>query len=253
MKINFKVLSLVLVAAVGVAPSISSAQVNTVGFCVKPGSRNVFYPIINVATKCKKGFVKALLPNATPNLGALEVGPTGPQGATGAQGSKGDTGAQGAQGEVGAQGPQGETGAQGPKGDTGAQGPQGETGAQGPKGEVGAQGPQGETGAQGETGPQGAAGLINLGSCTQVTASRTGSGEETQKVYCPEGDFLLSASWQVSNQVGATTYRKDLFSTTESGPYNYPVGVEIRSYLLAGQYTLDVTATCCEATLGNNN
>jgi hypothetical protein len=243
-KINCKVLSLVLVAAVGVVPSISSAQVNTVGFCVKPGSRNTFYPIINVATKCKKGFVKALLPTSTPDLGAIEAGPTGPQGATGAQGPKGDTGAQGAQGEVGPQGIQGEVGPQGPQGETGAQGPQGETGAQGA---------QGDTGPQGETGAQGPAGLINLGSCTQVSASRTGSGEETQKVYCPEGDFLLSASWQVSNQVGATTYRKDLFSTTQSGPYNYPVGVEIRSYLLAGQYTLDVTATCCQATLGNND
>jgi hypothetical protein len=198
-KLNCKMLSLVLIAAVGVLPSIASAQVNTVGFCVKPGSRNSFYPIVNRATKCRDGFVKALLPTQTPSLDSLQTGPTGPQGATV------------------------------------------------PQGETGAQGPQGPTGAKGD------AGLVNLGSCTQVSASRTGSGEETQKVYCSEGNFMLSASWDVSNQATATTYKKDLFSTTQSGPYNYPVGVEVRAYQLAGQYTLNVTATCCAATLGNNN
>ncbi len=134
----------------------------------------------------------------------------------------------------------GETGPQGP------QGPKGDTGAQGP---VGATGPQGVEGAQGETGPQGAPGLINLGSCSQVSASRTGSGEETQAVYCPEGQFALSSSWDVSRESTATVYKQDLFSTLNTGPYNYPVGVKVRAYHVLS-YTLSVSATCCDATMG---
>lgn len=52
-------------------------------------------------------------------------------------------------------GPRGE---QGPTGDTGPRGPQGDTGPQGPPGPQGDAGPQGIQGVQGDAGPQGPAG-----------------------------------------------------------------------------------------------
>ena len=113
----------------------------------------------------------------------IELGQTGPQGATGPAGPQGATGATGASGP---QGPAGPTGATGPKGDTGATGPQGGTGPTpahqwsgtslrfysgtawgayvnlkgdtGSTGATGATGPQGPTGPTGATGPQGPAG-----------------------------------------------------------------------------------------------
>lgn len=144
----------------------------------------------------------------------------------------------------------GETGPQGP------QGPQGIQGATGPQGIQGETGPQGETGAQGiqgETGPQGEAGLVNLGSCEQVSASRTGSQEETQILYCPTDKFMLSSSWDAKkngNYVtdAATVYKRDIFTDeANNGPFNYPTGVEVRMNggVLLGNYTLTVTATCC--------
>lgn len=115
----------------------------------------------------------------------IELGQTGPQGATG------PAGPQGATGPTGPQGPAGPTGATGPKGDTGATGPQGAigptgaTGATGPtpahqwsgtslrfysgtawgayvnlKGNTGSTGATGATGPQGPTGPTGATGPI---------------------------------------------------------------------------------------------
>ena len=107
----------------------------------------------------------------------IELGQTGPQGATGPAGPQGATGATG---PTGPQGPAGPTGATGPKGDTGATGPQGATG---PTGATGATGPtpahqwsgtslrfysgaawgayvnlKGDTGSTGATGPQGPTG-----------------------------------------------------------------------------------------------
>ena len=107
----------------------------------------------------------------------IELGQTGPQGATGPAGPQGATGATG---PTGPQGPAGPTGATGPKGDTGATGVQGATG---PTGATGATGPtpahqwsgtslrfysgttwgayvnlKGDTGSTGATGPTGQAG-----------------------------------------------------------------------------------------------
>ena len=107
----------------------------------------------------------------------IELGQTGPQGATGPAGAQGATGATG---PTGPQGPAGPTGATGPKGDTGATGVQGATG---PTGATGATGPtpahqwsgtslrfysgttwgayvnlKGDTGSTGATGPTGPAG-----------------------------------------------------------------------------------------------
>jgi hypothetical protein len=81
------------------------------------------------------------------------VGPTGPQGSTGATGIEGPTG------------PFGATGATGPQGATGS----GATGIQGPTG------PQGATGPQGTTGATGPAGGFSTGSNAQVNSLGVGT------------------------------------------------------------------------------
>ena len=73
----------------------------------------------------------------------IELGQTGPQGATGPAGPQGATGATG---PTGPQGPAGPTGATGPQGPTG---PPGATGPAGPAGRIGATGPQGPAGTDG--------------------------------------------------------------------------------------------------------
>ena len=92
------------------------------------------------------------------------IGPTGPQGATGAQGPQGiqgPTGSQGIQGPTGSQGIQGNTGATGAQGIQGIQGIQGPTGSQGIQGNTGATGAQGIQGIQGPTGATGSSATEN--------------------------------------------------------------------------------------------
>ena len=105
------------------------------------------------------------------------IGPVGPQGLAGATGPKGNTGSTGAAGPQGATGPTGPTPAHqwsgtslrffngstwgayvNLKGTTGATGAAGPTGPQGNTGATGSRGPTGPTGAMGAQGPAGATG-----------------------------------------------------------------------------------------------
>lgn len=240
-KIN--VSALVVCATLGLSTMSDAHAEKVYKICAKKRADQLSgFLLVETSDKCPKNYV---------NVGTLNPPVTGAlQGEVGAQGEQGPVGPQGPQGIQGVQGPVGATGPQGLPGETGPQGPQGIQGQTGETGAQGAQGPQGEQGiqgAQGEQGPQGTAGLVNLGSCQQITASRTGSGEETQTIYCPEGQFMLSAGWDVSRENTATVYKQDLFSTSISGPYNYPVGVKLRAYHLLS-YTMTVTATCCDTT-----
>ncbi len=111
----------VAVATGVVSLPFSGADGNTINGCYQKSSGEL-HLLTPTHSQCPAGM--------TP-ISWNAVGPTGPQGATGA---KGDTGATG---------PQGATGA---KGDTGATGPQGATGAQGPAGPNGAVGTSCPTG-----------------------------------------------------------------------------------------------------------
>jgi hypothetical protein len=115
-------------------------------------------------------------------VGASQIGPTGPQGdsitgptgevgPTGGQGPTGptgDTGPTGATGEIGATGPTGATGDTGPTGTQGEQGITGPQGDTGPTGIQGVQGIEGPTGPQGITGPTGAQGATGATGATGI-------------------------------------------------------------------------------------
>ena len=116
--------------------------------------------------------------NSSSWISLCQAGPTGQQGATGADGATGSPGVAGANGATGPQGNTGANGATGPQGVAGAmgaQGPVGATGATGANGVTGPQGPQGVAGANGATGatgpigPQGAQGVAGANGATGAT------------------------------------------------------------------------------------
>jgi hypothetical protein len=85
----------------------------------------------------------------------------------------------------------------GPKGDTGLQGLRGLTGAQG------TQGLKGNTGSQGVQGPKGESGSnIDMTKCHPTTleqdnqAPTAGYEHPNSRLYCPNGEFLFSHSWE---------------------------------------------------------
>ncbi len=98
-------------------------------FVLAEGNNSVYYACVNNSsgTIHVADESKACSSNEV-RISWNQQGPTGPQGATGAQGPQGDAGVQGA---VGPQGPQGDAGTQGVQGETGPQGPAGVDGADG--------------------------------------------------------------------------------------------------------------------------
>lgn len=115
----------------------------------------------------------------------------------------------------------------------------------------GPKGDKGEKGDKGDQGPQGLPGTPNLGSCTKQTAIAQSQGIITQQVFCPNGQYAMSVEWDVSQNV-PTIYRRNLYSyADQTGPFNFPVGAEVRVgsqfFESEGSNTLSVTAVCCNA------
>ena len=69
----------------------------------------------------------------------------------------------------------------------------------------------------------------------------------TVNLFCDNGQFLLSTSWQFLSGTFVNVEKNDLFSYEDgSGPYNYPVGSTVvagLSGIVPG--LLKVTGTCC--------
>ncbi len=141
-------------------------------------------------------------------------------------------------------------GPQGPQGEQGIQGIQGE---QGPKGEQGIQGEQGDKGDQGDEGPQGPqgpAGIVAIDQCYTESAERTGSGEETQKVYCrnPATEYVQHVGYSLSEDRAGPVRELLEFSDANQVGYSHPVGASVRAYIGTtgiGNYTLTVHLLCC--------
>ena len=189
------------------------------------------------------------------------MGPTGSQGAAGAQGATGPTGAQGAAGAQGATGSTGNTGATGAQGATGSTGPTGNTGAQGATGPTGAQGATGPTGAQGATGSTGSTGGTGAQGATGSTGptgptGAQGSGGSTGSTG-PTGAQGATGSVTVSNNAnnriltatgGATANAES--NLTFDGPtldiggtkLNLPTGTSNPSSPVAGSSYFNTTA-----------
>ena len=159
---------------------------------------------------------------------ALNPGPKGDKGDTGAQGpkgDKGDTGAAGPQGPKGDKGDTGATGAQGPKGDkgdTGATGAQGPKGDKGDTGATGAQGSKGDKGDTGATGPQGPQGLQGVKGDTGAAGSQGAKGDTgatgTQGPVGSKGDTGPTGPQGVTGPQGPVGPKGDTGATGPQGP-----------------------------------
>jgi hypothetical protein len=111
-------------------------------------------------------------------------------------------------------------------------------------------GVQGVKGDKGDIGPQGRPGLVAINQCYTRTESRSGSGEETQKVYCndPEKDYVQHVGYAVSEDRAGPVRELLEFSDANNNTYNHPVGASVRAYIGTtgiGNYTLTVHLLCC--------
>jgi hypothetical protein len=126
-------------------------------------------------------------------------------------------------------------------------------GPQGPQGEQGIQGEQGDKGDQGDEGPQGPqgpAGIVAIDQCYTESAERTGSGEETQKVYCrnPATEYVQHVGYSLSEDRAGPVRELLEFSDANQVGYSHPVGASVRAYIGTtgiGNYTLTVHLLCC--------
>ncbi len=130
------------------------------------------------------------------------------------------------------------------KGDKGDQGAQGEQGLPGATGDTGA---TGETGATGSTG---ATGFVDINACYTNIISRTGSGEETQKVYCddPENEYVQHVGFSLNDDRAGPVRELLEFKDQNEVEYSHPVGASVRAYIGVtgiGTYTLTVHLLCC--------
>lgn len=184
-----------------------------------------------------------------------DTGAQGIQGIQGLKGDKGDTGEQGIQGVKGDKGEKGDAGPQGPQGIQGIQGEKGEkgdTGLQGIQGIQGEKGDKGDTGEKGEKGDTGAPGLdgvnglVAIDSCYPTTLSRSGTGEETQTVYCnnPATEFMQNVGFTTTDDK-INLARQIMEFEKDSVLYTHPVGATIRTSGPSFGYTLSVTILCC--------